>query len=302
MENNTATTANRQHKDTVFRDLFGTEERKGYALSLYNALTGSSHTDTSALQITTLSDVLYMNVKNDVSILIDNRMILWEHQSTRNPNMPLRGLVYLAQLYQTFTHEHKLSLYGGKRLTLPTPYYCIFYNGTEDVADRKILRLSDSFGEKESPHGLLPAVEVTAVVLNINAGHNSKLMHACQTLADYAHFMSLIRSYNVHMPLAEAIDSAMRQCIKEGVLADYLSSKRAEVMSMLITEFDQAEYEQIVEREKREIAEEARAEGRAEGQRVVLTKLVKSGELSPERAAELLGVDVSDIPRMLEES
>ena len=120
MENNTATTANRQHKDTVFRDLFGAEERKGYALSLYNALTGSSHTDTSALQITTLSDVLYMNVKNDVSILIDSRMMLWEHQSTRNPNMPLRGLIYLAQLYSKYLDLFNLSEYSSRRLSLPS--------------------------------------------------------------------------------------------------------------------------------------------------------------------------------------
>lgn len=138
---------------------------------------------------------------------------------------------------------------------------------------------------------MLPAVEVTAVVYNINKGHNSRLMCACQTLADYAYFMSLIRSYNVHMPLAEAIDAAMQQCIDEGVLADYLSSKRAEVKSMLITEFDQAEYEQIVEREKREIAEAARAEGR----RDIVAALVGSGKLTREEAAELLGADVADL-------
>jgi len=307
--NTNTTAANRQYKDTVFRDLFGAEERKSYALSLYNALTGSSYTDTAVLQLTTLADALYMNVKNDVSILVDSRMVLWEHQSTRNPNMPLRGLVYLSQLYQSYTVEHKLNLYGHKRLTLPTPYYCVFYNGAEEVADRTVLRLSDSFTEKEPPHGLLPAVEVTAVVYNINKGHNSRLMCACQTLADYAYFMSLIRSYNVHMPLAEAIDAAMQQCIDEGVLADYLSSKRAEVKSMLITEFDQAEYEQIVEREKREIAEAARAEGEAIGEangrakerRDIVATLVGSGKLTREEAAELLGVSVAEVDQALAE-
>ena len=126
-------------------------------------------------------------------------------------------------------------------------------------------------------------------------------MCACQTLADYAYFMSLIRSYNVHMPLAEAIDAAMQQCIDEGVLTDYLSSKRAEVKSMLITEFDQAEYEQIVEREKREIAEAARAEGRAEERRDIVAALVGSGKLTREEAAELLGVSVAELDQALAE-
>ncbi|MBP3892649.1 MAG: hypothetical protein J6D34_01245 [Atopobiaceae bacterium] len=317
METNITTAANRQHKDTVFRDLFGSEERKVNALSLYNALTGSSYTDTSVLELTTLKDVLYMNVKNDVSIFFDSRMMLWEHQSTRNPNMPLRGLVYLAQLYQSYVHKNHLDPYGSSQLELPTPYYCIFYNGDKEIEDYVVLRLSDSFKDKESPRRLLPAVEITATVFNINDGHNSELMGACQTLADYAHFMGLIRRYNKSMPLAEAIDVAMRQCIKEGVLADYLSSKRAEVAAMLITEFDQAEYEEILELEKRRIAEKAeakgeakgrlegeakgRAEGEAKGRASLLVELVRSGELGRGRAAELLGVDSHEFERLLEQ-
>ena len=297
-------TANRQHKDTVFRDLFGSEERKDNALSLYNALTGSNHTDTSLLTLTTLSDVLYMNVKNDVSVLIDSRMMLWEHQSTRNPNMPLRGLVYLAQLYQSYVRKRGLRIYGSELLSLPTPYYCVFYNGTDEVEDYSVLRLSDSFQEKEPPHRLLPAIEVTATVFNINAGHNAELMSACKTLADYAYFMSLIRSYNEHMPLAEAIDLAIRQCIEEGVLVDYLSNKRAEVAAMLITEFDQAEYEKIVEREKREVAEKAEAKGRAEMKKEELAKVahaVSEGDLTADRAAELFGFSIDEIEDVLRE-
>ena len=116
---------------------------------------------------------------------------------------------------------------------------------------------------------------------------------------------------------SEAIDVAMRQCIKEGVLADYLSSKRAEVAAMLITEFDQAEYEEILELEKRRIAEKAeakgeakgrlegeakgRAEGEAKGRASLLVELVRSGELGRGRAAELLGVDSHEFERLLEQ-
>ena len=105
--------ASRIHKDSMFRDLFGSEEHKANALSLYNALNGSHYTNPDDLQLTTLDDVLYMHVKNDISFLIGDEMVLWEHQSTSNPNMPLRGLQYFARLYSALVDSMDANVYGS---------------------------------------------------------------------------------------------------------------------------------------------------------------------------------------------
>lgn len=132
--------ANRSHKDTVFRDLFGTQEHKANTLSLYNALSGKNYDDPDLLEFTTLDDVLYMSVKNDISFLIDDTMILWEHQSTHNPNMPLRGLTYFARLYTAWVERQDRSIYGHTLIELPTPRYFVFFVGEEDRPDKETMR------------------------------------------------------------------------------------------------------------------------------------------------------------------
>ena len=136
---------NKEYKDRLFRFLFGREENKEYALSLYNALNGTSYTNADELEFTTIEDVVYMGMKNDVSFMIQNFMPLYEHQSSFNPNMPLRGLMYFGKLYDRYMEKNHFNRYGKILIKIPTPQYIVFYNGLEEHEEKEILRLSDAF-------------------------------------------------------------------------------------------------------------------------------------------------------------
>ena len=122
----------RNLKDRLFVRLFGDKGNKQNLLSLFNALNGTAYTDENALQITTIEGVVYMGMKNDISCIIDNTMSLYEHQSTKNPNMPLRGFMYAGKLYDKYVTRQHLYLYGPRMISLPTPQYYVFYNGTDE--------------------------------------------------------------------------------------------------------------------------------------------------------------------------
>ena len=146
---------NTQYKDRLFNFLFGSEENKAWTLSLYNAVNGSNYTDPDAIEITTIKEIMDLGMHNDVSFLIAEDMALYEQQSTYNPNMPLRMLQYAGNLYEKYVKENKLNKYGSELLSLPVPKLVVFYNGTTDQPDEKILRLSESF-----PDGANADIEV----------------------------------------------------------------------------------------------------------------------------------------------
>ena len=100
-----------------------------------------------------------MTLYNDVSYLVDNKIIvLAEHQSTINPNMPLRCLEYISRLYETlFESKEK---YSRKLLNIPTPEFYVFYNGEESYPSDKTLKLSEAFIETTSK----PNLELTVTV------------------------------------------------------------------------------------------------------------------------------------------
>ena len=298
---------NARYKDTVFRDLFGSKERKHYTLSLYNALAGTSYDDPNAIEVTTLADVLYMNVKNDISFIIDEEMTLWEHQSTFNPNMPLRGLIYFSRLYAKYVRSHELSIYGSKRLKLPTPRYVVFYNGTAKRPEREVLRLSDSF-ELEGAD-----VEVCATMVNINLGKNPDVLAACEALMGYSTLVSKIRSgLLAGLNNIEAIRAAVNECIENGILKEYLISKKSEVIEMFMTEYNEDEVREMFKRDGREEGrtegrEEGLAEGREEGKREVrestlaaVATLVRQDELSVASAIAAFGFTEAEIRAAME--
>ena len=133
---------NRKHKDSLFRKVF---RKKRDLLDLYNALNGTCYENEDDLEITTLDSALYMAIKNDVSCIVGYTMNLYEHQSSYNPNMPLRGLIYFAQLYNIYTEKRKLNLFSSTLQRIPTPQYVVFYNGLQAEPDRQVLKLSDAF-------------------------------------------------------------------------------------------------------------------------------------------------------------
>ena len=171
------TTVNRTFKSTLFIMVF---EDKKNLLELYNAMTGKHYTDPEQLEINTLENAVYMSMKNDLSFLIDGRLSLYEHQSTYNPNLPLRFLIYISQLYAGMTRNE--NLYGTKVIQIPPPEFIIFYNGEKDMPEKKTMRLSDMYRIKVKD----PKLELEALMLNISGKNNSRLKDACRALKDYA--------------------------------------------------------------------------------------------------------------------
>lgn len=267
---------NRKYKDHLFRFVF---QNKKDLLELYNAINGTNYSDPEDLMITTLQDVVYLGMKNDVSFLIGNYMNLYEHQSTFCPNMPLRGLLYFADMYRAYIDANELNVYSTAKVMLPTPKYIIFYNGTDEQPDHMELRLSDAFKENEEA-----ALECRAMMLNINYGHNKELMKQCKRLEEYAYFVQAVRSYlQQGKTLEYAAELAIRECIEQDILADILRQNRAEVLNLLLTVYDKKLHEKTL-----------REEGREEGIRlgkieVLLEILGEKGSISQNLRTELSG-------------
>ncbi|MCI5611424.1 MAG: hypothetical protein MR392_08670 [Roseburia sp.] len=249
-------TINRTYKDRLFKIIF---EDKKELLSLYNALTGKNYQNPDELEINTIDDVIYMHLKNDMSFILDDWQNLFEQQSTFNPNQPLRGFFYFADLYKVKYFGKKI--YSTRLLKIPTPQYIVFYNGTTSMPDRKELRLSDAFQQPTEQ----PDIEVVAHMLNINYGHNKELMERCQKLKEYAQFIDIIRHYlkeNEHWSNEQAISKAIDDCIKNNILRDILQKERLRVMASILSEFDEVGYKEMIRQEAYEDAyEDAYEEG-----------------------------------------
>lgn len=258
---------NRKYKDRLFRLIF---QSKKDLLSLYNAINGSHYTDTDELEIRTLENAVYLGYKNDLSFLINNTLNLYEHQSTMNPNMPLRGLIYFVDMIKAYIEENGYNIYGKNRILLPTPAYIVFYNGIEDQPDVVTLRLSEAFAPEKVQE---PSLECKAIMLNINMGHNTELMKRCERLEEYSYFVEAVRRYiDVGYRLQESVDHAIDECLNKGKIADILMKNRAEVKSMLLTDFSERKYRKLLKKEaiaegREEGREEGRKEGREEGRK-----------------------------------
>ncbi len=227
---------NRKHKDALFCRVFS---KKKDLLDLYNAVNGTDYQNEDDLEVNTLDNVLYMTMKNDVSFIVDCTMNLYEHQSTENPNMPLRGLFYFAKLYTKYVEQQRINLYSSTVQKIPTPKYVIFYNGLESEPDCQMLRLSELFFTKGG------CLECEATMLNINYGRNRDLMEKCRRLQEYAKFIDAVRGYAIGkgMDLGMAITLAMEDCIRDSILLDILTEQRSEVFSVILERFDKELYE-----------------------------------------------------------
>ena len=254
-------THNRQYKDRLWRMVFNNKED---LLQLYNAINHTDYQNPDDLVVNTLEDVLYLSMKNDVSFLVGGTMNLYEHQSTFNPNMPLRGVFYFSRLYEGYVADNNLMIYHEKRVRLPKPKYIVFYNGTKNQPDSMELKLSDCF---ENTDNEAPCLECTATMLNINYGHNQELMKHCRRLEEYSIFVQCVREYIQSEPSVEdALGKAIDTCIHQDVLADFLKKHRAEVTNMILTTYDKDLYEKTLKEDAREEGrEEGLMEGRARG-------------------------------------
>lgn len=228
--NNVSLPVNRIYKDRLYKMIFND---KSELLKLYNAINGTHYDDPAMLTITTLDNAIYMTMENDLSFIIDMRLALYEQQSTVNPNLPLRFLMYITDIYSAYTKD--MNIYGSKKVQIPLPSFVIFYNGVRSQPDRTEFLLSELF----HPTTDQPALELKAVMLNINKGHNQELMNACHTLRDYSEYVARIRTYSAEMPLTDAVEKAITECIHENILRDFLLKNRAEAKAMSIYEYDE---------------------------------------------------------------
>ena len=258
---------NRLYKARLFVMIF---EDKRKLLELYNAISGKHYEDPELLEINTLENAIYMSMKNDLSFLIDARLSLYEHQSTYSPNLPVRFLFYLSDMFSGMTAD--ANLYGTKKVELPAPRFVVFYNGEADQPDRQMLKLSDLYTVKEED----PMLDLKVLVLNVNQGHNPELMEICHTLWEYAEYTGRVRKYAKEQPIAEAVERAITECIQEEILKEFLEKNRREAKNVSIYEYDQ---EKHIRQEREEAWEAGEEAGREAGE--------KAGREAGERAGQI---------------
>lgn len=264
-------------KDSIFRMLY-LDKRE--LLSLYNAVNGTHYTNSEDLEINTLQNAIYMNIKNDVSFLFNFQVNLYEHQSTVNPNMPLRDLFYVSDLLQNYVKD--FDLYGRGLVKIPAPRFIVFYNGREKQPERRVYKLSDAFSKKQDE----PEMELTVTVLNINAGNNAELLGNCKTLREYMQYIERVREYATQMVIEEAVERAITECIREGILAEFLKRNRAEAIKVSIYEYNE---ELHLENVRREGYEEGMSLGKTRAiQELLLEILNDLGVVSEELKATIM--------------
>ncbi|MBO5346788.1 MAG: hypothetical protein J6A45_01430, partial [Lachnospiraceae bacterium] len=208
-----------------------------------------------------LENAIYMSMQNDLSFLIDMRLSLYEHQSTYNPNIPLRFLLYLSDLYSRLTKN--MNLYGSKKLQIPPPRFVVFYNGKDERPDYEEFKLSDLY----TIQGETISLELIVEVFNINKGHNTELVETCRDLQDYVEYTHRVRTYAEELPIEEAVEKAINECIQEGILKDFLEANRAEAMKVSIYEYNEQEH---IRMEREDAFEDGRKLGLNEGHRLGL--------------------------------
>ena len=291
---------NEKNKDRLFRFLFGNAEYKDNALSLYNAVNGTDYKNVDDITFYTIDDIIYIHMKNDVAILFNSSLSLWEHQSTYNPNMPLRGLIYFGSMYGKYIKQNHKNIYGESLIKIPCPKYCVFYNGTKDRPAVEKIRLSSAFESKDDSGDF----EWTATMYNLNSGKNEELLRKCRVLSEYMSFVNAVRkNYEEGMDAEVAVDRAVTECIQNGILADYLRGHRAEVIAMILTEFDEEAYRKgIFEEGHKEGLEQGIEQGLSQGRLEILLSLVKDGSLTVEKASAKLSISVEEFEKMMSDN
>ena len=220
----------RNQKDTVFRMLYKTKKE---LLPLFNAVNSTNYESEDELEIVTLENAVYMSMKNDVSCLLDMNLQIYEHQSTINPNMPLRNLMYITKQLEKLIV--KKDLYGRKLITLPNPRFIVFYNGTDEQPETETLYLSSAYEHKEKEVNL----ELKVLQLNINKGYNEDIKSKCPSLFQYMQYVDILRENMKSHPLKEAVIITVDYCIEHDILKDFLLANKSEVISMSIFEYDE---------------------------------------------------------------
>ena len=272
---------NREYRSDVFSMLM---EKPEYALQVFNALNGTNYTDPGVVEMCTLAKGISLSVRNDASFIIDMHLSIYEHQSTYNPNMPLRSAIYLGEVIRPWLKGR--DLYGSKRIMIPTPHLVVFYNGVKGCPEKEVQRLSDSY-----LHSGEPEVEIICTLYNINAGNNEDLLNRCPVMREYMIFVNRVRENEEagsENPIADAID----WCVENGVLKEFLSERRKEVIKAMTIDMTFEAREEIIRREERE-------QGIEQGNLTSLRNLMTNLKLSAEEALKAIGIAPEDNEKYL---
>ena len=267
---------NPENKDRLFKFIFGNPENREWTLALYNAINHSNHSLASSIEYNTIEDFLYMSFKNDVSFIVEDTMNLYEHQSSLNPNMPMRFLVYAGMLYAKYIKGKREFHRFGKAIQIaPAPKCICFYNGAKDIEDKVIYKLSDAVGEGTD-------IEVTVTMYNINYGHNKELLSACKPLNEYSWFVNGVRNkINSGLLIEDAVEKTLDEMPADYVIRSFLIANKAEVTAMCLKDYN-------LEEQLREEKED------------VYVSLVKDGDLPIEKAAKRLNMSIEDFKKIMD--
>ena len=293
----------REYKDRLFKFIFGNPQHKEWTLSLYNAINGSNYTNTDDLEFTTIENAVYMSMKNDVSFLVNDTMNLYEQQSTFNPNMPVRFLIYSGMIYSKHIDKSKkYHIYSTRLQKLPIPRCICFYNGKTEKDDRTILRLSDAFSVQGKAD-----IEVTVTMINVNYGHNNSLLEDCMPLGDYSFFVERVRqNYTIYGDADKAIDRSLEELPDNSLIKPFLMNNKAEVKNMCITEYNEEKAMAVLKEEFLEEGiekgiEQGIQKGIEKGKFETLSELVKNDDLPIEVAAKKMKMTVEEFKSIMDQ-
>jgi len=269
----------KNYKDSTFRKLFNDKER---IIELYNALSNSNYGNDTNVEVITLDNAIMGDRKNDLAFIIEGKFIvLIEHQSSINPNMPLRTLIYLAKEYER--EYFGKDIYSKTKISLPTPEIYVFYNGKEDTKLVETLKLSDLYIQKCAKMSL----EVKVEVININHEKGAEILHKCKSLNDYSLLIHTIRNKeNNGNKLEEAIEETINEFIEQGILVEFLKKNGGDIMSFLFEELTREECEDIREKD-----------GYYKAKKEVASKMKKMN-ISIEQIIEVTGLSKEEIEEL----
>lgn len=296
---------NREYKSDLFSMLMEVPE---YALEVYNVLNDSHYTDPSQILIMKLEKGVLLSIRNDASFLLDSYLNLYEHQSTYNPNMPLRFLIYFSNLMLELIKEKEYDLFGRKQIPIPTPKFVVFYNGIENRPDREEMRLSDAYEHQEERYEM----DLQCVAYNINPGYNEHIQKNSRVLSGYTTFVEKVRKYaETESTLKDAVRRAVDECIGEDILAEFFREHRGEVVEMAALDFTFERREKLIRRDSLEEGlitgrQEGLIAGRQEGEKIGLLKgkieLLNEMQYSISEIATKLAISEQKVQEILQEN
>ena len=247
---------NRNYKDSTFKLFFNDKKA---LLDLYNAINETHYTNPDDLIINTLDNAIFLGMVNDLSFIIDTTLNIYEHQSTKCPNMPLRTLFYAGKLYAQIVDENKL--YSSRVHKIPEPHFVVFYNGTDELPERCTYKLSDMYINVSED----PDLEIKVHVININLGKNKDLIENCEKLYGYSVFVSKIREYSATVSTTKAVTQAIDYCISHNILRDFFLKERKAITLVSLYEYDRAGHMALV---KEEAFEDGVEDGKSQMQKL----------------------------------